>query len=150
MENNTNTDNKPNMAAEMFKAYLDAKKLPYSSDESDVIWIKTDIKCDNTSSPIDIRVYFKKDEKHVSIVAGNFIVITNKEKYGDIFKLLNKLNKDWLWVKFYINEEFGQIYAVQDAIIQYDSCGEEVFELIIHMLSITEKAYPEIMKVVWS
>ena len=53
-------------------------------------------------------------------------------------------------MKFYIDEKLGQIFAEQSAIIQYDSCGDEVYSLLILLLDTVEKAYPEIMKTVWS
>ena len=150
MENKTNTDNTPNMAAEMFKAYLDTKKIIYKSDTPYDIWIKTNIKSGNTKSSIDINVNFSKSEEYVSLLAGNFLVINNDEKYIDIYKLLNRLNMEFKWVKFYIDEKLGQIFAEQSAIIQYDSCGDEVYSLLILLLDTVEKTYPEIMKTVWS
>ena len=142
-------ENKTNMAAEMFKAYLEAKEIKYKFNAPSSFWLYFNLKND-TELTTDINVEFSENEKYAFITAGKFVRVTNKEKYKDLYKLLNELNVRWNWIKFLLLEESGEILAVHDAIIQYDSCGEEIFELLGRMIGVIEESYSDIMKAIWN
>ena len=71
-------------------------------------------------------------------------------KYDALYKVLNECNDRYIYVKFVLDEENGQINARCDNIIQLDTCGENCYELMVRMLKIVEDAYPSFMKALWT
>ena len=59
------------------------------------------------------------------------------------------MNQEYRWVKFYVDEKENSVTIADDAIIQLDSCGEEIFELMYRLADIADDVYPEFMKAIW-
>ena len=60
------------------------------------------------------------------------------------------MNNRFNWVKFFVDESDSTITLSDDAVIQLDSCGEEIIKLIQFMTLVADEAYPEFMKAIWS
>lgn len=133
------------MAVKMVSAFLEAKETKAKEINEDLLKIGWDIK----DTSIDIFFKFDDSDTHVHIEGINFIKVP-EDKYEIMYKVLNDCNYMYTHVKFALDTEQGQIVAMDDAVIQLDSCGEECFELMLRMLQIVEDAYPKFMKAIWA
>lgn len=61
----------------------------------------------------------------------------------------NKINKSKRWVKLYVDDD-GDIIVEDDLIVDEQTAGEEVFELMAKMSIIADQAFKEINKAIWS
>ena len=61
----------------------------------------------------------------------------------------NAMNSKFRWVKFYAGKDM-EITVQLDAILNEETCGKEVMELVLRMVGIVDKAYPEFMKARWA
>ena len=71
-------------------------------------------------------------------------------KKAKIYQVMSKLNDDFRWVKFSIDENDNTVTASTDAVIRMDVAGEICYELVFRMVNIVDDAYPEIMKALWA
>ena len=60
------------------------------------------------------------------------------------------MNSKYRWAKFYVDEEDNTITIEADAYIQLDSCGEEILNVVVKIVSIADLVYPEFMKAIWA
>lgn len=136
-----------NAAAKMFKAYLESKDMTcrYVDDEERVV--RVGWKLDNTS--IDIYFTFGEDNHDVHLQGLNFLQVT-KENFGKALQIVNACNENYRWVKFILDVEHTQVVVEDDAVIDLDTCAEEIFELMIRMTQIVDEAYPQFMKAMWA
>lgn len=136
-----------NAAAKMFTSYLDSKEMRYDIGGEQENIVKMSWKLDNTS----IKIYFDFDENnsYVHILGVDFIQIA-EEKFGVILDAVNDCNNQYRWIKFCLNKKDREVTAECDAVIQLDTCAEEVYELMIRMTRIVDGAYPTFMKAMWA
>ena len=134
-------------AVEIFKAFMEAKGFPVSTLEEDDNVVLIGMKTKNTQ--IQIFVEFEQDDEHVYFFGRGFVNVP-EEKQDMIYKLCNQCNEKFRFVKFVWNEDAKEVGAECDAIIQLDSCGEEIYEVIGHLLAIVDDAYPIFMKGLWA
>ena len=137
-----------NTAAKMTAAYLDSKGMRYEIVGDNEEAIRTGFKMFNMDN-IRIFVIFDEDCTSCSIKTFDYIKIP-KEKYDKIYKVLNQMNHDFRWIKFFLNEEEGYVVILDDAVIQLDTCGEEVFRCMQQLAAVADEAYPRIQKELWS
>lgn len=69
-------------------------------------------------------------------------------KLMDMYVLMNELNYEYRWIKFFIDSD-DEVTVSDDAVIEPATAGEELFELMQRFLNIIDEVYPRIMKVVW-
>ena len=98
---------------------------------------------------IDVFFVIDEDDAHAHLRGLNFVTVP-EDKTERMYKVVNKLNDEYNWVKFIVDEEHATIAARDDAVIHLDSCGEECYELMMRMVGIVQEAYPEIMKALWA
>lgn len=136
-----------NAAAKMFTSLLDSKEITYKvlGDEEDAV--KVNYRLDNTR--IEIYFFFGEDCEDVHIEGGEFLKVP-EAKWDVMYKACSEMNRKYRWIKFDVNEKDSEILAECDAVIQLDSCAEEVFELMIRTTNIVDDAYPEFMKAMWT
>ena len=130
------------MAAKVTAAFFDSKGMSYDMSP-DGMAITTGIALKNIAG-VKILIVFDKGDSSVAIRAFNIAKVPDDKKDG-MFAAVNALNHKFRWIKFVIDEEDNTIVVEDDAVIQIDSCGEEVFELCLRLASIVDEAYPEIM-----
>ena len=133
-------------AMKLTMAFFDSKDLRYRASEKDNV-IETSFSLDNKGS-LRIIISFDDDET-VGIQSYDFCAFP-EEKKPLMYKTCSLVNREYRWVKFYVDEKDNTITLEDDAVVQLDSCAEEVFELVLRMASIAEKAYPTFMKALWS
>ncbi|MBO4450503.1 MAG: YbjN domain-containing protein [Clostridiales bacterium] len=130
------------MAAQVTAAYFDSKGLIYDmSDDGHAISTGFEL---NNREGLKILIIFDPNDESVALRAFNVAKIP-ADKKDSMFAVVNSLNTKYRWIKFVIDEEDNTITAEDDAVIQLDSCGEEVLECCKHIVAIVDKAYPEIM-----
>ena len=66
-----------------------------------------------------------------------------------MYEVCSKLNNEFRWIKFYVDERDNTITLADDAIVQLDTCGEEIWEIMVRLSDIADDAYPTIMKAIW-
>ena len=130
------------MAAQVTAAFFDSKGIRYDLTE-DGHAIITGFQMDNREG-LKLLIFFDPGDESVAIRAFNVAKIP-ANKTDSMFAVVNYLNTKYRWIKFVINEEDNTITAEDDAVIQLDSCGEEVLECCKHLVEIVDEAYPEIM-----
>lgn len=137
-----------NTALRMTAAYFDSKGFKYQIEEDrDVMRISFG-KLDNKDG-LKILVFFDEDNRTVAIRSFDYVSFP-ESKIGNMYALCSKMNKNFRWVKFYVDEEDNTITISDDAVVMLDSVGDELYELVMRMTSIADTAYPEFMKAVWA
>ena len=96
-----------------------------------------------------LALYFFCDEDGTTVDIKMFSVAkVPSEKLMDMLVLLNELNMQYRWVKFYLDSD-NEVTVSGDAVLDVDSAGEELFELMHRYLNITDDIYPRLMKINW-
>lgn len=129
-----------------FLREMDRQGIRYSDDGE--FRVSVSYSGDNTNS-IKINVIFDKDgEGLVALRCWSFGSIPSGKR-GTILEGCNKLNTEYRWVKFYVDND-GDLSVGMDAVVDIDSVGKECVQLVKRMVSIYDDAYPVLMKIVWS
>ncbi len=133
-----------NLSVMAVKAYLEAKGFKVDVGGDDEHILVSEFKMENRN---DIRIVmdFSADNHDVSIKALDIAEVPESARNA-MLNEINSINRDFRWVKFYVDEE-NKIIAEDDAIIQLDSCAEEVFRCDLQLVSILDMVYPRIMEV---
>ena len=136
--------------AERVKSHLEEKDVRYDyyeRTESRNEAIKVSYRGDNAES-VSVIIFF--DEDGESINAKSFsIAKVPSAKLMDIYVLLNEINHEYRWVKFYVDSD-DEVTVSGDAIINETTAGEECLEIIHRYVGIIDEVYPRIMKVIWA
>ena len=133
------------MAAKITAAYFDSKNMDFMISE-DFTSITTQFDLENTDG-INVFIRFDPDDHTVNLTTSNIITFP-ETKLPEMLALSNALNCQFRWIKFVVDEQNKSIIAQDDAVIQLDSCGEEVFECSLHFAKIVDADYPLITAVV--
>lgn len=133
------------MAAKITAAYFESKNMDFMISE-DFTSITTQFDLENTDG-INVFIRFDPDDHTVNLTTSNIITFP-ETKLPEMLALANALNCQFRWIKFVVDEQNKSIIAQDDAVIQLDSCGEEVFECSLHFAKIVDAAYPLITAVV--
>lgn len=91
---------------------------------------------------------FEKDGHTVALRIYDFIHVT-EDQLPTALLSCNKINKSKRWVKLYVDDD-GDIIVEDDLIVDEQTAGEEVFELMAKMSIIADQAFKEINKAIWS
>ena len=137
-----------NMAAKVTKAFFDSKGLFSEFVDEMHDKLSLSFKMDNRE-PMRIIVFFAENNTSCKIRAYS-VAKFPQEKMERMYKICNDLNFKFAWIKFYVDESDNTITADDDAVIQLDSCGDEVYRCCIQMAQIVDEAYPTIMKGIWN
>lgn len=137
-----------NMSAKMVASYFQNENLKFDIDGDDEEIIRINFNADNVES-VRISLFFDKEDKNVAIRSFNICKVEEAKK-AKIYQVMSKLNDDFRWVKFSIDENDNTVTASTDAVIRMDVAGEICYELVFRMVNIVDDAYPEIMKALWA
>lgn len=132
-----------------FLRKLDEKSIRYSSRETEgerneYVSVTFDTKYGNS---VSFAFIFDPDGTSVNIKVYS-IAAVSAEKLMDMFVLVNQLNYEYRWVKFYLDDD-NEVTVSGDAVIDEATAGDELFELLARYLGIINEVYPRIMKVIW-
>ena len=97
---------------------------------------------------ITLNFFFDEDGTSVGI-RGFSIAKAPEEKLVDMYKLLNDLNCEYRWVKFYLDSD-DEVTVAGDAVIDPPTAGEELVELMYRYVNVVDEIYPRLMKVLWA
>ena len=136
------------LAMEMTKAYFDTKGMHYR-EIPEKNTLSTGVKGLKNKGDIVVIIAFDDDDKGVAIRSYDYCRVSD-DKLQDIFRVCSEVNARFRWIKFYVDSDDHTVSLEDDAVIQPDSCGEEIFELIMRMAGIADEAYPEFMKALWA
>ena len=135
-----------NQAAQNFISYLNEKGVRHTVDEiTDNTVVAVGYTLENTSAKASI--FFSDDNKHIAMRCFD-VVKAPKDKFANLIICCNKANLEYRWAKFVINDDM-EVSAQLDAIINEDDSAE-VYELMIRILDIVDKTYPDFMKAIWA
>ena len=134
-------------AAKIFEAFMAANEINISYIDEEETIMRVGWKLDNTK--IADYIIFDEGDEHIQIQGRDFIQIP-ENKYDIMLDVINDCNMEYRWIKFYLHKEQGEIVAMTDAIIQLDSCAEEIDELMHRMNNIVDDAYTKFMKALWA
>lgn len=135
-------------AAQLFMALMEAREMKATLvDEEEKTVLRVGFNLDNTE--VSIFIIFDEDDGSVHFEGRDFVKIP-KDLNGTILSVCNQCNCDYRWVKFVYEEEDNRVSCKCDAVIQLDSCAEEIFEIVMRMASIVDEAYPIFMKAMWA
>lgn len=134
-----------NTAVKIFTDYMDRKDTKYTILEEDRVQIG--FNGDNMPT-ISLIFVFGDDGRDVGIRVFSIAKVP-EDKIGNACFACSKLNSKFRWVKFYLDSD-NEVTASMDAVIDPYTTGEECYELLIRTTNIVDKAYPDIMKMLWS
>ena len=136
------------MSAKVTKAFFESKGLhvDQAGDEGEILI--TGFAMDNREGMM-VLMAFDPDDESVKIITQNLAKIPDKA-VDKMYKVINDINKEYRWIKFYIDDSDNTVTAEDDAVIQLDSCGMEVLRCCIQLAKIADEAYPTIMKAIYS
>ena len=138
------------MAAKVVSEYFKSQGLKHDirGDKGEVIFTGFNLE---SSGEHNILMFFSDDNSAVQVVMPNVgNAAFPADKLPAMYELCSKLNKEYRWVKFYVDEESRNIRATDDGVIQLDSCGPECERLLIQLVRIVDQVYSRIMKAFWS
>ena len=134
-----------NLSLKVAAAYLESKGLKFSiSDDGNAIRIGTSLK---NKESIEVLLVFEGSA--LAVRSFGYCKFTEAKKPA-MYELCSKMNNLYRWVKFYVQEDDNTVTLADDAVIQPETCGEEVLELFLRMASIADEVYPEFMKRIWA
>ena len=136
------------MTAKITKAFFDSKgfHVDQVGDEGEVLLAGFAM---NNREGIRVIIQFDDNEESAKILAPEVAKIP-ENAMDKMYKVINDINEHYRWIKFVIDEENNTVMAGDDAVIQLDSCGEEIFRCCFQLVHIVDQAYPEIMKAIFS
>ena len=135
-------------AAELFLKELESQNLPHlpiiETEGRTVIPLGYKLK----NTRVEIKTMFTEGDNSVAIRCFGFLKV-NEDQFPQALLCCNRLNKKMRWVKFYIDEELD-VNLEDDAIVDDETGGKEVFDLVMRMAAIADEAYPELNRAIWS
>jgi len=130
---------------QLFMRYMDQEGIKYTDTDDYVV--KVVYTGDNLKS-IPVFVFFDKDgDPLVQLKCWEIANFKNKEAKAMI--ACNQMNKEWRWIKFYLDDD-ADIIAGCDAYIDEATCGSECLSLVRRMVNIVDDAYPTFGKALWT
>ena len=136
------------LAIQMAKAFFESKNLRVNQTD-DGKALRIGMGGMKNLQQTEVYVIFDDDDHSAAIRIFGFTQVA-PEKYPVMYKVCSEMNKKFRWVKFYVNKDRNSINAEDDAKFEPETCGAEIFELVIRMLQIVDEAYPEFMKALWA
>lgn len=135
------------MALKMTEAFLDTKGFRYKADEENNV-MRLGIGGLSMKGDVELVVFFDEDDTSIGIRSFDYCNFP-EDKISKMYEVCSKMNQEYRWLKFYVNEQDHTVSLAIDAVIQLDSCGEEILELVMRLAGIADKAYPNFMKAIW-
>lgn len=136
--------------ADRVKAHLEEKDVRYDyfeGTENRSEAIKIAYRGDNAES-VSVIIFFDEDGGSVNVKSFSIAKVPSA-KMMDMYVLLNEINNEYRWVKFYIDSD-DEVTVSGDAIINAETAGEECLEIAHRYIGIIDDVYPRLMKVIWA
>lgn len=130
-----------------FCRYLDEKDVKYSELGENIFQVTfSDLK---NMSRISVQFNFDNDgEGKVNVRTYDLGSFKSDDAFATGLLICNKMNTEYRWVRFYLDSD-RDVVVDADAILSVGTVGEECAELMLRLIDIADKAYPEFMKALW-
>ena len=129
-----------------FLKIMDREKNKYSYmgvNEDDKEQVNVTVKGDNKPK-IEVKIFFASDLESVSMRSW-YVISFDKADLDKILALVNKLNNDYKYVKFVVDEADYSVDAEIDCPIRDDDCaGEIAYDALYYIEEIVDRAYLEL------
>lgn len=116
-------------------------------EKDGVIYFKSEQTIDNGGS-VTLVIVFNSDESIVDINAFNIAKINNPLKRDNFLDLINELNLDYRFTKFY--ETQGTVSATYSMPISPNFSPNTIFNTAVMVYQSSAASFPKFMKLVWS
>lgn len=102
---------------------------------------------DNMDKSIDVLIFVDEDGGSVHVQTEPIVHVPDN-RLAQLLVACNTLNKQYRWLKFYIDDE-NDVMVNIDAVIDSVTAGDECMELAIRTINIVDSAYPTLMQALW-
>lgn len=133
----------------LFREFISKEKIYMEESElqDGGVFFRTEQNIDNGGSVV-LVVAFNPNEDMVDFNAFNIAKINNPLKKESFHYLINELNNDYRFTKFYENE--GNISASYSMSITPNFDPEAIFNKLTMLYKSGAESFPKFMKLVWS
>ncbi|MBQ8001714.1 MAG: YbjN domain-containing protein [Ruminococcus sp.] len=128
-----------------FLRYMDDHGIKYTDRGEHVVRVA--YSGENLNS-IPVLVIFDEDGENMVQFVCFEVASYKQDKLAAGLITCNALNQKYRWVKFYLDDD-NDIRVECDAYVSPGTAGEECMNMVHRVVSITDKAYPTIMKSIW-
>ena len=104
--------------------------------------VRTSWRGDNISS-LTVNLFFDSDLEAVRLYAWN-IIDYNSYNYSSLLEVVNNLNAQFFWVKFYCDTSDNSVTGEISIPVRTGNAGELAFDALSWMVSIIDDAYPSV------
>lgn len=87
-----------------------------------------------------LNYFFDEDLEHTGIRVWNVITYSEADM-AKVMRVCNKLNADYKYCKFYVDESDNTVTAEMDLIYRTDSISDITLEATLHMCNLLDIAY---------
>ena len=94
-------------------------------------------------------IFVDPDEDNVAIRVWTIAKTTNTRQVAAVSLVLNDLNNNYRWYRWYLDDD-REVTAAVDAVITADTIGAIAYELVQRGVNIIDENYPKVMKALWS
>ena len=134
--------------AEAYIKLMDEKGVRHD----DIVILKSgkfdvETRWDLDETTVAVRAVFD-DDGHTVAVRCFRLAHAKEDRFIDVLKICNELNNRFRWVKFAIDKD-NDINLEIDCIVNEETAGEVVLELVQRLCGIVDEAYPELMKAIY-
>lgn len=139
-------------ATRIMLRYFDQKGMKYADDidttknGKDVV--RVTYRADNVDK-IVFKIFVDPDADNVAIRVWSIAKANNNNQYAALTMALNKVNNDYRWYRFYLDDD-NEVTAAADAVVDLNTIGAVTHELIARGVNIIDEVYPSLMKALWS
>ena len=100
-------------------------------------------------TPIKVHAYFSSDINNVKICALQLVQFP-PEKRMLMYQVCNDMNAEYRWIKFYADRQINSITVEDDAVIDLNTCAQEVLQCTNQLIRISDEAYPAFFNAIMS
>ena len=97
---------------------------------------------------VDFHFFFDQDGHAFTMRIFKLFAIPI-DKRLQIMELMNTVNKEYRWIKFFIDEE-NWMNVQADAVANGENAGKIGMELLLRSMNIIDSVYPRFMHEIWA
>lgn len=125
--------------AEGLKAFID------ETENTSAVWLQFGIK---NGGSYRIRFISTDNDNDVAVRIFSLLSVED-DKRPQVLQALNTLNRRFRFVKFTLDDD-GDVNVEYDFPVSAGNLAAASKELVVRIVSIVDKAYPELMKAMWA
>ena len=130
----------------LFMRHMDRNNIKYTDVRENVVRV---VYTGDNLRTIPVFVFFDADgDPLVSFKCWEIANFKDEKMAGGVIAC-NQLNKEYRWVKFYLDDD-SDVVAQIDAYVDEETCGSECTNLVKRMVNIVDDGYPTFMRAMWA